>query len=314
MEQHESETICAIYARYSSEQQRPASIDDQIRKCCEYAERNGWRVDPRHFYTDEALSGVGSDRPGFSALLRTALNKPRSFTLILVDDTSRLSRSLVEAVKLQQQMTFEGIRIVAVSQGIDSLHEQAELLFAIHGIVDSLYVKEIALKTHRGLEGLALKGFHTGGRCYGYRTVKADDGYSLEVFSEEAAIVRPIFELYASGLSLKKTAARLTDEKIPRPRTGKRIAKPVWVYTCVREMLRRELYIGKIVWNRSRYLKNPGTNKRVSRPRPEKDWISFERPELRIISDDLWNRVQIRIRMQAAAFGNHMEGSFRPVA
>jgi len=181
---------CAIYARYSSEQQRPASIGDQIRKCCEYAERNGWRVDPCHIYTDEALSGVGSDRPGFSALLRAALAHPRSFDVILVDDTSRLSRSLVEAVKLQQQMTFEGIRIVAVSQGIDSLHEQAELLFAIHGIVDSLYVKEIALKTHRGLEGLALKGLHTGGRCYGYRAVKVAQGFRLEVVPDEAKIVQ----------------------------------------------------------------------------------------------------------------------------
>jgi hypothetical protein len=202
-------------------------------------------------------------------------------------------------------MSFEGIRIVAVSQGIDSLHEQAELLFAIHGIVDSLYVKEIALKTHRGLEGLALKGFHTGGRCYGYRTVKAEQGFRLEVVPEEAAVVRHIFELYASGLSLKRTAARLTAEKIPRPRTGKRIAKPLWVYSCVREMLRRELYVGRIVWNRSRYMKNPGTNKRVSRPRPEKDWVLFERPELRIVSDKLWKRVQARIRAQAGVVKQH---------
>lgn len=314
MERSYDDFICAIYARYSSEQQRPASIGDQIRKCCEYAERNGWVVDPRHIYTDEALSGVGSDRPGFTALLRAALAKPRPFGVILVDDTSRLSRSLVEAVQLQQKMTFEGIRIVAVSQGIDSLHEQAELLFAIHGIVDSLYVKEIALKTHRGLEGLALQGLHTGGRCFGYRTVKTTEGYRLEVLPEEAAIVRHIFELYASGMSLKKTSAYLTAENIPRPRTGKRLGKPTWVYTCIREMLRRELYIGKIVWNRSRFLKNPGTNKRVQRARPQKDWILFERPELRIISDDLWNRVQARIRIQAKALSNHMGGRFRPVA
>ncbi len=73
-------------------------------------------------------------------------------------------------------------------------------------------------------------------------------------------------------------------------------------------MLRRELYIGKIVWNRSRYLKNPGTNKRVSRPRPEKDWILFERPELRIISEKLWKRVQARIRAQASVVEEHMAG------
>lgn len=289
-------SCCAIYARYSSEQQRPASIGDQIRKCSEYAERSGWTIKTTHIYTDEAQSGVGSDRPGLKALLNAAFTRPHPFEIVLVDDTSRLSRSLVEVVQIQQRMAFEGLRIVAVSQGIDSLHEQAEVLFAIHGIVDSLYVKELAKKTHRGLEGLALKGLHTGGRCYGYRTVQTSQGYRLEIVPEEADVVRHIFELYASGLSLKKTAARLMTERIPRPRTAKSTAKLVWVFTCVREMLRRDLYRGRIVWNKRRYIKNPGTNKRVSRPRPESEWIVFERPELRIVSEDLWKKVQKRIR------------------
>jgi site-specific DNA recombinase len=55
------------------------------------------------------------------------------------------------------------------------------------------------------------------------------------------------------------------------------------VYTAIREMLRRELYIGRVIWNKRKYIKKPGSNKRVSVLRPEAEWHVNEAPELRII-------------------------------
>ena len=55
---------CACYARFSSDRQSPTSIVDQVRKCRDYAERQGWRVLDRHIYADEAVSGATTDRPG----------------------------------------------------------------------------------------------------------------------------------------------------------------------------------------------------------------------------------------------------------
>src|ERR1019366_2735442 len=108
--------------------------------------------------------------------------------------------------------------------GIDTANEQSEVLTAVHGLVDSLYVKELAKKTHRGLEGKILHGFHAGGRCFGYQNVKSQGGVRLEINPTESRIVLHIFELYASGLSLKRVAKALNDERIPtaRPRAGKR--------------------------------------------------------------------------------------------
>ena len=68
-----------------------------------------------------------------------------------------------------------------------------------------------------------------------------------------------------------------------------------WCPTAIREMIRRELYAGVIVWNKRKFIKKPGTNKRVSRPRPQSEWRACERPELRIIDDKLWAAVQKRI-------------------
>src|SRR5690348_5910561 len=83
---------CAIYARYSSDMQRESSIDDQIRKCKEYAAKQGWVVLDDHIYVDEAISGAIHQRPGLQKLLAVAEQTPRAFDLVLVDDTSRLAR------------------------------------------------------------------------------------------------------------------------------------------------------------------------------------------------------------------------------
>ena len=299
----------AIYARYSSDLQRQTSIADQIRKCQEFGQAQGWVPVTDCLYTDEAVSGVSIERPGLQRMLEAALSASRAFDIILVDDTSRISRSLPDAVQLFHKLSFAGIRVIAVAQGIDSQSEQADVLVTVHGLVDSLYVKELAKKTHRGLEGAFLRGLHAGGRCYGYRNVPAEGGgVRLEIEESEAEVVRRIFQMSADGTSLKKIAYALNAEKIgaPRPRAGGKRA--TWCPSAIREMLRRELYVGRMVWNRSRFLKVPGTNRRVARPRPKSEWRIVDRPELRIVSDQLWEAVQTRQAAFQKLYGGQRQG------
>jgi site-specific DNA recombinase len=286
---------CAVYARYSTDKQRPDSIEDQLRKCREHAERQSWQILAGHIYRDDALSGSGSDRPGFTRLIRAALSSPSLFDLILVDDTSRLSRNLADGLQTIERLRFAGIRVIAVSQGIDTGSEQADVLMTVHGLVDSLYIKELAKKTHRGLEGRVREGFHAGGRCFGYRNIKTPEGVRLEVDAKEAAIVRRIFEMSAGGFSLKSIAKALNAEGIPAPRPRKGQSPAGWCHTAIREMLYRELYRGVQIWNRHRFEKRPGTNKRVARLRPREEWQIVQADHLRIIGEDLWKKVHERM-------------------
>src|SRR5262249_20823010 len=154
------------------------------------AASQGWLFLDEHAYTDEALSGAGADRPGLLELMRAASSVPRPFEVILCDDTSRLTRNQGEMSRVLERLKFLGLRVVAVSQGIDSENEQADVLMTVHGLVDSLYIKELAKKTHRGLEGKALQGFHTGGRCFGYDNTSGPDGVRLQINRKEAETVR----------------------------------------------------------------------------------------------------------------------------
>jgi DNA invertase Pin-like site-specific DNA recombinase len=196
-------TTCAIYARYSSDKQSASSINDQIRKCNEYAARHGWTVLENHIYRDSAISGATDERHALKQMLAAAISKERQFDCVLLDDTSRLSRSLGDADRISKELKFAGVRIVYVAQGFDSESKSAGMLTAIYGGINEQYLIDLAAKTFRGCEGLALNKLHTGGRCFGYRNVQIEDdsqrdlhgkpvvcGVRLEVEAKQAKIVR----------------------------------------------------------------------------------------------------------------------------
>ena len=312
-----SQLRCAIYARYSTDKQNPLSIDDQIRKCREFAARNGWEVLDAHIYADEAICGATDDRSGLKNLLGAATAAAHPIDVILVDDTSRLSRKLADSLRIFDQLRFSGVRLIFVSQGIDTDSEQAEVLLATHGIVDSLYIQELAKKTHRGVEGRALQGFHTGGRCFGYRSVPIEDptrtdnygrpqivGVKLVVHPEQAAIVRRIFADYAAGDSVKTIAKKLNAEGVTSPAPNRGQSHPSWAPSAISVMLHNERYRGIAVWNRTRKVRDPRTGRRVQRLRQRTEWTVVDAPHLRIVSDEIWQAVKNRLASVNAAFSS----------
>jgi site-specific DNA recombinase len=301
---------CAIYARFSSDRQSPTSIADQIRKCSDYAMRHGWLVLEEHIYSDEAIAATSMVREGLQRLLAAAADNVRTFDCILIDDTSRLTRKLADALNLYEKLTFAGVRLVAVSQGVDTDSSEAELLIGVHGLIDAVYWRELAQKTHRGMQGLALRGLHTGGRCFGYSSVKAPDGSArLEVNPLEAEIVNRIYRLYAeSGYSMKRIAHTLNAERVTSPQPQKGRLSRSWCVSSVRHILLNTRYIGKTIWNTRRKVRVPGTGKRVFRPRPQNEWVIGEAAQLRIVSDELANAVRRRLQAVKSMFGRDGHG------
>jgi site-specific DNA recombinase len=131
----------AIYARYSSENQRAKSIDDQIRVCQKYIETNDHSFSEEHIYTDEALSGSLLQRPGLLALERAMENK--EFDAVAVDDLSRLSRSNHQMLTLVNKFTFHDVKIISVSDGIITDNENSKLGIHIRGLINELYLDDL---------------------------------------------------------------------------------------------------------------------------------------------------------------------------
>lgn len=168
------------------------------------------------------------------------------------------------------------------------------------------------MKTRRGLRGRVLAGASAGGLSYGYDVVPVPEGEdrgARAVNPVQAAVVRRIHTDYAGGLSPKAIAAALNREGVPGPR-GKS-----WSQSTINGNRRRgtgilnnELYIGFLVWNRLRYVKDPDNKKRHSRPDAPDKIVRVEVPQLSLVGRDLWGAVKDR---QAAldAGGGEIEGT-----
>jgi site-specific DNA recombinase len=300
-------TTCAIYARFSSEKQSATSIDDQIRKCREHAARHGWMISEKNIYRDAAISGASDDRAALKRMLAAATAETPEFTCLLLDDTSRLSRSLGDTDRITKDLKFAGVKIVYVAQGFDSDSESAPMLSAIYGGINEQYLVDLGKKTFRGVEGLAQRKLHTGGRCFGYRNVQIEHeserdshgkpvicGVRLEVEPVQAKTVLRIFEMYAEGRSLKHITKILNEKGVQSPQPQKGRISRSWCPSSVRTILHNSRYAGLATWGRTKKVRSPKTGKRIYRRRPESEWTQTTIEEQRIVSDELWQRVEAR--------------------
>jgi site-specific DNA recombinase len=285
--------IAVIYARYSSDLQREASIEDQIRLCRERIEQEGWGY--LHAYTDRALSGASALRPAYQSLLEDA-RRGGQFDVVVAEALDRLSRDQEDVAGLFKRLHFAGVRLFTLAEG-----EITELHVGLKGTMNALFLKDLADKTRRGLEGRVREGRSGGGLCFGYDVVREHDARGEPIHGKrkineaEAEIVRRIFAEFAAGKSPRRIAVDLNRDRIAGPRGGEWDASTINGNAARGTgILNNELYIGRLVWNRLRYVKDPATGKRISRLNEPHRWIVHEVPELRVIPQDLWGAVKAR--------------------
>jgi site-specific DNA recombinase len=203
-----------------------------------------------------------------------------------------------DVAALYKHLSFSGVKLITIGEG-----EISELHVGLKGTMNALFLKDLRLKVKRGLEGRVRQGRSGGGLCFGYDVVREHDARGDQIpggrriNEAEAAVVRRIFATFAKGQSPRAIALGLNAESIPGPQGN--TWGPSTIYGNWRRgtgVLNNELYIGKLVWNRQRFLKDPTTGKRQARPNPPEEWIIHDVPRLRIVDDQLWNDVKARQR------------------
>ena len=233
----------AIYARYSSDNQRDASIADQLRICREFAARQGWTVVQE--FTDHAISGATLLRSGFQALMRDALN--RKFDVVLAESLDRFSRDQEDTAGLFKRLTFAGVNIVTLAEGdITHLH------IGFKGTMNALFLKDLAEK-----DASRASPARRGRQICRWSLLRLSRG-------AEAAIVERIFREFVAGIAPKAIARRLNQERIAGPFGGS--WSPSTIHGNSKRgtgILNNEPYVGRLIWNRLRYVKNPDTGERI---------------------------------------------------
>ena len=293
----------AIYARYSTDMQNPASIEDQIRTCEENVMAAGGTT--VQVYTDAAISGGSiKTRPGLQALIADAgLGR---FDTVVAESLDRVSRDQEDIAGIYKRLQYADIKLTTLAEG-----DVSELHIGLKGTMNALFLKDLAQKTRRGLRGRVEQGLSGGGNSYGYSVVRRmlADGTAATgervIEPAEANVVQRIFAEYIAGRSARKIAAGLNGDHIPSPRGGEWNASTIHGSRQRRNgILNNEMYVGRLVWNRQRFVKDPDTGKRQSRLNPPEDWITTEVPDLRIIDDETWQKAQALKSRYASHAGN----------
>ena len=323
-----TKTRAVIYGRYSTDMQSKDSIADQGRECERLAERNDFQIVAR--FGDEAISGGTDKRPGYQAMLAAA--RKHEFDVIIAEDLKRLWREQAEQWRAIKELLDLEIFIVTAS-GIDSRQAGFDLIAAVMGAAGELDRKETAYRTRRGLEGVARQSRHAGGRPYGYLPAGSEKKRAagpvsgtgqMEIFPEQARVVLRIFDAYAGGMSARAIAELLNSEGVPSPgsfwnRTSRR--KSAWLASAIAGtpsagtgLLNNSLYIGKYTWGREKWKRgNADSSVRKRSAVDPAQWVTHDVERLRIIPQELWDRVKARQAARSTAIGVHIAAGIERV-
>lgn len=274
----------AIYARYSTEEQKATSIEDQVRRARQKAESLGYSVPDELVFSDAIITGTAkglAKRVGYEKLLR-AWDR-RDFDAIVVDEVSRLARDPVALAHLQVKIEKTRVRFVS-TDGIDSTTPGWQLQFGFCGVMASHFVRETGHRVIRAMVGQLERGFMIAAPPFGYSQLRETDaGTSWLVDESKAMYVREIFNQRRNGASLSAIAFWLNERGVPTPRKSKNGALRYWRPGTIHQMLRNSVYRGLFVWNGS-----PFSKAREKRGEVTLLPVDYPRPALRIIDDDTW--------------------------
>ena len=305
-----------FYARYSTERQNDVSIETQIELCKEFTAKKGWKL--VEVYTDHAISGTSyKTRPGIQALLSRAA--AGDIDIVLCVTVDRISRDSEHGNGFLKRLKFQDIELWTVHGG--ALVTDMEM--GLRATLSQELIEQIRYRTREGMKTAVRKGKAATCLAYGYKLKLAYDGNGdriaglRDIDSAAAETIRWIFQQYAEGVSPRDIAKKLNDNGAPGPRGAK------WRDTAIRGhvsrgtgILNNESYIGRVVWNRRNYRKNPETELRVARTNGSAEWVVADAPNLRIIEDPLWARVKKRQAELGELFAhtttNHLNAAHRP--
>ena len=270
----------AAYCRVSTEKEAQIdSLEKQIEFFNEFTKKNGYEL--YKLYADEGISGKQiKNRKQFQQMMKDA--KAKKFERVVVKDVSRFARNTVDLLQSIRELKSYGIQVDFLNNG-EVMEGGSEFILTILGAMAQQESANMSKRVKFGKDITAQKG-RVPNLVFGYDKIP-NERYTLKINEEEAKIVKEIFESYVyKGIGTTKIAWDLNDRGIRTKKT-----KSKWVQTSIVRMLKNPIYTGRVT-NKKSEITDFITGAR--KDLPEEDWIVVERPEMRIISDELFNRAQ----------------------
>ena len=275
----------ALYIRVSTEDQvrEGTSLEVQREFLESYAKRENCEIyypEKGNIYKDDGYSGYTLERPALSRLLKDA--KHKKFDVVLVYKIDRFARNNRLLLNLVEELNNAGIGFKSATEAFDTVSAAGKLALSMLGTVAQFERDRIIERVFPGMIKGVQRGNWQGARYspYGYKYNK--EKKLLEVVKEEADIVKMIYLMYLSGQSTMQIAGYLYNKGY-KTRSGGRFHTKL-----ICDILKNQMYLGKLVWNKKHYDKTKKTLKGCSyvRNKPSDVIVAQGRHEAIICQDD----------------------------
>lgn len=279
------ERSIALYCRVSTDEQarEGISLDEQQERLKAYCRAMGWSEEPLLFI-DDGYSAKNLDRPELNRLLKEV--KKGTISKILVTKLDRLSRRLLDLLKLIDMFQEHNVSFISISESFDTNTPSGRLTLQVLGAVAEFERERIRERVFENMLHAARQGKWLTQSPYGYRLQNKE----LVIYEPEAQIVRNVYDWYLNkGLGYYAIAKKLNEEGIPSRQ------KKEWSIRAIKRMLTNPVYKGTLVWNRM----DSSKSKRVKKD--DADWVVLEDACPAIIDQATWEQVQKRVNKKQMA-------------
>ncbi len=283
--------IACLYARKSTEQHvsdDAKSVTRQLELGRAFAQEKGWAVAAE--YADDGVSGaLGTKLTDRARMLAAAAEE--KFGVLIVRDLDRLSRNDEELPSLIYSLRDCGVEIwcYADRSCVDTRTALNRGMLSMRATFAAAEREAGQQRTREAMRSKAAQGHVAGGMVYGYRNIRVGDHVEREILPEHAGIIRRIFAECVEGRGFSRIAKGLNAEGVPSPAHGRG-----WASTGVRALIFNELYRGRVIYGRTRWEYRRGRKFKLAVPPSE--WIVLERPELRIVPEEIWQAAHARLQ------------------
>ena len=285
-------------SREDGERGESESITNQKSLLLQYTKENNLRV--YDIYIDDGFSGTNFDRPAFKRLVNDIESK--KINMVITKDMSRLGRDYIGTGELvEKYFPSKGVRYIAVTDNIDTYLDSSNNDIApFKAIMNDMYAKDISKKIKSSLKAKQKEGKWVGGRTpFGYDK-DPDNKNHLVVNTEQASIVKRIFDLSIDGLSYFKIAKKLTEENVKTPaqyysfewKNHYDLKYGQWHSKTIQDILTNRIYTGDLVQNKRNKVNYK--IKKVVKNNPS-NYIVVENTHEAIIDKDTFNEVQSKL-------------------
>jgi len=311
MQRQQNGKINYLYGRLSKEDERlgaSCSIENQEKILTKYAETHGFT--PYKFVYDDGVSGTVFSRPGLDEMLEDV--RAGRVSTVIIKDSSRIGRDVVEVGLLKRTFDEYDVRFIAAEDNLDSARG-FDIMSIFRDVFNEFFVADTSKKIRAVWQAKGKSGERLAViPIYGYR--KGEDGKTLVIDEESAAIVRRIFKMCTEGIGAAEIARTLMSERLLNPSAYKfergimNKSRPmkdpyIWNTTVIHKILDAQEYLGHTVnfktWTKSYKDNRQRTNLPENR-------LVFENTHEAIVDETTWEivRKMRQTKRRAPRYGN----------